>query len=662
MTAASLFQLLLLNAALNTAVDIYPSSHTNGTIECTSSTSCNVICNNGTSTCNQMSINGYSATSLTVYCGSETCANLTVSCPAAGCTLDCAGDSSCIGASIVYNGTTADDGEVSLNCHSGHYACFMTVVDAPSVSELNINCSAAFESFNYACHSIEVDAHSADTVNVYLTESHGSGEGVFNVSNANTFNLYARGYLGSDQDVIYAANAGSVTIECVAESPSGACYDGTWYLPSDAVLECYGTGCANMGNAVVEPNATELTVNVYSCSQCLDAAGCFNEFELGCDGNTLSQSFGSGACATDEDDCGCETLIGNAEFYVAKNADSCYTPTDTISCDPHQTECTITCDNATLSCADMVIDGSDAAHLTVICGSDRYCLDTIIVCPDAGCVVQCTENKACHDTNIIYHGEVADGATVSIECTVKNGCYNTVLDAPDAHTVLIASHAEGMYYGRIDVNNADTVHLNATDLNAIRRSIVYAANVSNMVIDCEHASACFHNDLYLPSDPLINCYGKGCWNMGYLYFPDSAISATWKVDGGCGACNSTFNCINHFQLECGRYSDGSSGDHPYAYNYSVSYTFDNEAITDQEFWSNETCQEELEKEDCGCYDLMNGDIEFTECNTPSPTESTTSSTATTGTTMTTLISGAPERRSLFVSVAAIVCLSGMVVW
>lgn len=163
-------------------------------MECTSSTSCTVICNNGTATCNNKVISGHSATSLTVYCGSETCANLSISCPTAGCTVDCSGDNSCTAAVIHYNGTTSEDGVVALNCHSGHYACYQTVVSAPSVSELTINCSAEYESFNYACHSIVVDAHSAGTVGIYATESHGSGQGLFNVSDADTVTLYARGY------------------------------------------------------------------------------------------------------------------------------------------------------------------------------------------------------------------------------------------------------------------------------------------------------------------------------------------------------------------------------------------------------------------------------------------------------------------------------------
>ena len=226
--------------------------------------------------------------------------------------------------------------------------------------------------------------------------------------------------MGSNQDVIYAENAGSVSIECVAESPSGSCY-GTWYLPSDAVLDCYGNGCANLGEVVVEPDASTLDVNVYSCSQCLDAADCLNSFELSCNQSAESQVFEYGACAEDGDDCGCEDLIENAAFYVAKNADSCYTPIDTISClsSEHQTECSIVCDNTTTTCYSMVIDGSDAAYLTVHCGSDRYCLDTFIVCPDAGCSVLCTANKACHDTTIIYHGDIADGATVTVDCTVS---------------------------------------------------------------------------------------------------------------------------------------------------------------------------------------------------------------------------------------------------
>ena len=170
------------------------SKYTDSTIECSSSTSCTVICNNGTTTCNNQVINGHAATSLTVYCGSQTCSNLSVSCPGAGCTIDCVGDNSCNSANIHYNGTTDDDGVVSLNCHSGHYACYEMTVDTPTVHELNINCTAEFESFNYACKSIVVDANSAETVHLHSAESHGSGYSIFNVSNAHTVTLYARGY------------------------------------------------------------------------------------------------------------------------------------------------------------------------------------------------------------------------------------------------------------------------------------------------------------------------------------------------------------------------------------------------------------------------------------------------------------------------------------
>jgi len=648
---------LLLQAAISTSTTIYPTNHTNGTIHCSSSTPCTVICNNGTTTCNNQVINGHAAPSLTVYCGSETCSNLNISCPAAGCTVDCDGDNSCTAAMINYNGTTDDDGVVSLNCHSGHYACYQTMVDAPFVNELNINCSAEYESFNYACHSIVVNAHSADTVNLYATESHGSGEGTFNVTHVDTLTLYARGYLGSNEDVIYAENAGSVFIECVAESPSGSCYDGTWFLPSDAVIDCYGTGCANLGELIVEPDASDLMVSVYSCSQCLDAADCLNSFELTCNSSMETQEFEYGLCDTDGADCGCEELIDNAAFYVAKNADSCYTPIDTISCDEHETDCSITCDNTTSTCDSMVIDGSDAAHLTVHCGSDRYCRFTYIVCPDSGCDVECTANKACHDTTIIYHGDIGDEATVSVDCTVSNACYNTIIDAEDAHTLELVSNANGMYYGVIYVNNAQTVSLNATDEKGIWRSIVYGENVTNMMINCEYDRGCFHNEMYLPNNPEINCYGKGCFNLGYLYFPEVDNEAVWSVDGGCGLCDDLFDCINHFQLECGRYYDGSSvSDYPYDYNYSLSYTFNNTLITDQEFYSNQTCQNEMIQEDCGCYDLMNGDIAFTGCNTPSPTAATTGTTSSTASTETTLYSKGIGRKSIYLSVWGILLI------
>ena len=123
----------------------------------------------------------------------------------------------------------------------------------------------------------------------------------------------------------------------------------------------------------------------------------------------------------------------------------------------------------------------------------------------------------------------------------------------------------------------------------------------------------------------------------------------WSVDGGCGLCDTLFDCVNHFQLQCGRYPDGSSGDHPYGYNHTLSYTYNNTLITDQEFYSNQSCQSPIQKEDCGCFDLMNGDIQWTECNTPGPTVATTestSSTESTESTETTLYSEAVGRESM----------------
>ena len=38
---------------------------------------------------------------------------------------------------------------------------------------------------------------------------------------------------------------------------------------------------------------------------------------------------------------------------------------------------------------------------------------------------------------------------------------------------------------------------------------MYGDNVTNMVISCEYDSGCFHNEFYLPNDPVISCYGQG---------------------------------------------------------------------------------------------------------------------------------------------------------
>lgn len=139
----------------------------------------------------------------------------------------------------------------------------------------------------------------------------------------------------------------------------------------------------------------------------------------------------------------------------------------------------------------------------------------------------------------------------------------------------------------------------------------------------------------------------GCFNLGYLYFPESTSEVTWKVDGGCGLCDSLFDCVNHFELQCSRYPDGSAHEHPYSYNHTLSYTYNNTLITDQEFYSNQSCQFPIiNNEDCGCYDLMNDEIEWTECNTPAPTVTTTSSTESTESTETTLYSRALGRESI----------------
>ena len=255
-----------------------------------------------------------------------------------------------------------------------------------------------------------------------------------------------------------------MTITCISDSTNyGSCYQNEWYIPADnTTFNCFGNGCYKMSQLYTSSDDfSNIDLNIHSCGKCGSIGQCLDYFRLFCGSlysNNQFYDYDYGECRSYEDEeCQCQSLLSNANFYAIEGEDNCYESVTTYQCDANE-ECTIYCGPAQ-NCSNLIIDGSDATNLIVNCELDNICQDVFIYCPSGECDINCDGYESCKGATIW-----SEGKGVSLKCSGgEYACQAVELNAPDVGYVSIETNVQnGMFNANIKANNVDKFFLNAS--------------------------------------------------------------------------------------------------------------------------------------------------------------------------------------------------------
>eukprot|EP01083_Nonionella_stella_P167421 562663_1 len=609
--------------------------HQGTKVECAADEYCLINCDN--SNCNNVLIDGSVAQFLEVYCGtSYSCNHTNIICPSAGCDITC--------------GATTQ-------------ACHWMDVQAPFANVVNFNCSGTD-----SCHDVLFNAQYANIVNLYFGISHLLPVvpesyyewSAFVMNNAKqvsidfigaSFSNFNETYIDDRQAstrwTFYAENASAVTINCltprlsVCGTPRHGWQPTYWYYPPNrTTFNCYGTACAGLwlSSNTIPQDVSSTNINIYSCGQCGSTAECIDYMILFC-GETYSNTewVSFDRMATEcrmplygSQGCECDALVSNINFYLIEGAQNCSEPMTHFSCDMNQ-DCTLNCDSSH-NCQHWIVDGRNGRSLTVNCESDYVCQNSFIYCPTTGgCEILCNGHSSCRYVKISSNSTAESGDTVSLRCTGgEYACANMELDARQAAYVVIHTDVyRGFHGGVINANDVNSFILNATNsAHTFSSNEVRIERAKHVVIACHSTNSdggCDSNTMFLPNDPILQCYGYGCLDLGDIYIEDTSNNAQWYVNG-CGLCNGGSECIYNLSLHCNSHFRPDYYDYYFfVFDY---YSFDNdlEKSFQIDFHHCNPQTEFTEKMigiDCGCYDMFHEQMVFineAQCVLPKRTQ------------------------------------------
>eukprot|EP01084_Bolivina_argentea_P216710 368102_1 len=615
------------NAIFSTTLNVDKCYTPTTTIKCDENEDCKITCDTTTQSCANTTIDGSKSSHLTVNCFyNGYCKDSYIICPKYGCSLICGASGACYKTKLSHNADQTAIAKIYIKC-SVINSCYALTIKTPDANCVEIeSASSGISGSNLYANNVDkltinalgtnalrfnnIIATFASAVYIYLYDG-ASLDNNYYLNNAKLVNVYATGYGASREDKWTLQQATNITVNCISDIVFGSCQENDWYLPSSgATFNCYGTGCNRLSKLyITESNFSGVDFNMYSCDKCDNVFDCFGYFILNC--ALGSQKFLQDVCALDDDGkdiCDCNGMLNNAKFYISDNSNKCYTPTP-ITCGSE--DCEITCNKTAQSCMNAIINASEANHLTVKCLYHRSCQNAAIKCPTNGCSLICDASNSCYNTKLSYDGNQADAAKIYIKCAGTYSCQYLHVEARNASRVHIDSSGYGLYNAYLYVNSVNNLTINASGTNSMYLTRLYAEMANNVILACQsnlHKYGCYRNYLFLPDEPIILCYGWGCYGIGTLHFDNNDNNAVWKLNG-CNQCHSISECLHAIDFECGRTITTS-------YYYSDKFCYSSNNSGDSCSWwrygncSTETNSDFYTIEDCGCYELFNGKIEF----------------------------------------------------
>eukprot|EP01084_Bolivina_argentea_P084077 152155_1 len=215
-------------------------------------------------------------------------------------TLDCGNTSTCDYTRII----SKNAGVVYINCYEK--SCFKTSIYAEYAHEVHIT-----------CHGIK-SCYDAD----------------FFVNNSKNVTFTARGDIGYP----VASNANSVMITCTTGYEwDHACVTMNWYIPNNAIINCYGYGCGDdytiFWNDMYVENASDIQMNINGCDVCNSINECIeSHWSINClNGNDYEYGVEKlyTSCGRNRKyNCGCNSLVQNRKWFNKPSNPLCYAPYD----------------------------------------------------------------------------------------------------------------------------------------------------------------------------------------------------------------------------------------------------------------------------------------------------------------------------------------------
>eukprot|EP01083_Nonionella_stella_P082788 228646_1 len=254
---------------------------------CEEGTDCVIHCDK----CVDWVISGDGARSMEVRCdGAYACEYVIVYCPESmhsSCNIVCEGHASCYSLEVHGNANNA----IELRCASTQ-ACANGNIYASQATQINVHCHGYDDciSTDSPCFNLKVHA-SFVTNQVTLECKYESAccHAILYAENANQVEVTGDdGYGAMEYALIYAQNASSFALTCIASTSAHGCYYANVYVPpkENTTLNCYGFGCSYLFLYVAEGmeslSASNIVLNSCANKICSSPSACISEWRIYC--------------------------------------------------------------------------------------------------------------------------------------------------------------------------------------------------------------------------------------------------------------------------------------------------------------------------------------------------------------------------------------------
>ena len=451
----------------------------------------------GSKGCYSYIIDGSQATSLSISCSSEDtfnggCQFSKILCPSSEssspsiCKVNCEDYYACYHSTIkaASNGTS-----LSLHCADQQNSCSKSTIFANDSNTLNISCdgSATLGSTSSSpCSNIDVYAQNVkNQVNLNCDGDFACSYVNLQAPNANALTVYSRGKEAMYYGSLHGENANSFDIFCGSEESEYGCYYTSFYLPP-------------YSNQFV-PRAS-----IYC-----EGHGCYSQLYIYSENGALDLDINLNGCR----ECGsADECVSSWTFHCGSSY------SDYISF--YGEECNSYYNNKDLCDCKIATNNIQSGFLNDNTKCDIFEADYI-----------CPTGKEC-----------------TIECSTqfKDGCFDKVIDATNATSLLIKCNApDGSNFGgcesshiycpeghdcHVECNQTkacDNMELNTNELlyglvnltciekDSCSGTAVYATNTDNLFINCIETDACYQ----------LNVYGNNARNISVTCEGDATSSS-----------------------------------------------------------------------------------------------------------------------------------------
>eukprot|EP01083_Nonionella_stella_P272227 922970_1 len=552
----------LLHFVLSIIVVLLTTCYAQRVYEC-HDTNCYVNCSSigsSTSGCKDFDVLDTSnAQHVTIDCTSSNpyhggCELLSILCPLTGdCTVNCNDYYACYGTNITAGSNSAISASLTVNCNHPDSSCSDTIIHAPHIRSLNVNCVGADGSFpsslsSVTCHKMKIHAtHVQNEINMHCASDYACSNNILYANDSNSaLSIQSIGLFSFYQNTIYAPQSSAFSMFCASEAYSmyannqfGGCSASTLYIPSYSTpntprttIQCEGEGCYALDIYSVH-GALDVNMTINGCSEC-DQSSCINEWTFHCGNAYETESTFTGDACT-EDDCYCNHALHTVSASFIQNDMICSIFEMDYIC-PSDTDCTIDCccsHQFVDGCPNKLIHGADATSLSVICNKEN-CRESRISCPnteDSTCQIECRGPNSCYELEI--HA-TQNTKQLNITCVGKDACSFIEVNALYTEQVFMdctVSDACGNF--NIFANYSDVLQLRCEPQDIDTTNDIYSSayaacnnfhiyandNTKQIDIQCNGDFSCYYATIYAQNahDMRINAEGQYAFYYSHVY-------------------------------------------------------------------------------------------------------------------------------------------------